>query len=118
MATKTALVPTKKEKAQPLTLITQAELTAYKELVNAENEAIEARKLKATELINLINAGCQVEKGLFSAEASTSFRRNPSWKDEAICLADQLQGAGKGEIWAQAVIDRTEPSPSTRLVVK
>lgn len=118
MATKTVSVPSKKETSRPITLITQKELKEYKLLEKEIEKLKEDYDLRATNLKDLLAANVKVEEGFFSAEISTTFRRNPKWKEEAIALADQIQGAGKGEIWAAGIINATEQSTSVRLIVK
>lgn len=97
--------------------ITQKELRAFIALSN-QLEKLEAEyKTQELSLKNLLAAGAEVQKGIHVAILKISERRNVSWKTEAICLADELRGQGKGQKWADEVIAATVPSPIVSLDV-
>jgi hypothetical protein len=101
-----------------LPVISQKELRKFVALDKKVSKLTKERDEIEASLKNLRTAGARVEKGTLTAELKYSERRTPSWKQEAIGLADTLYGKGEGEPWAKTVIEKTEPTPSVKLVVE
>lgn len=118
MATKATSVPTRKTVHEPVTLIRQHELRKFIQVRNTIEKLQKDLEIRTENLKDLLRAGVKVEEGTHIANINLTERRNPSWKGEAIDLAEQVYGLGEGEKWAAKVIERTEPVASVRLVVK
>lgn len=90
-----------------------AEIIALRQRI----ESLEA-ELKAAEgeVRQQLDAGADIEAGLFRASIKTSERRNVAWKDVALRLAERLKLNPKA--YAANVIEHTKPTVTTRLVVE
>jgi hypothetical protein len=96
--------------------ITQLELTALlslrgrlsqiEEQVEAAEQSIKAR----------LETGASLEPGDHRAELKENFRRNVSWKDVVVRLAERLKM--DGEAYCAKVLSSTKPSRSVSLVVE
>jgi hypothetical protein len=118
MATKAVSVPVKQATKQPITFISQQELRTFIKLRNLIEKKQKLLESMTDTFKNLLGAGATVEEGVHIANINMTERRNPSWKNEAVELAEQVYGLGEGEKWAAKIIEKTEPVPSVRLVVK
>ena len=63
-----------------------------------------------------LEAGAAVEPGVHVAELKEGFRRNVSWKDVVIRLAERLKL--NGEAYCAKVLAATKPSRTVSLVVE
>jgi hypothetical protein len=96
--------------------ITQLELTALlslrgrlsqiEEQVEAAEQSIKAR----------LETGASLEPGDHRAELKENFRRNVSWKDVVVRLAERLKM--DGEAYCAKVLSSTKPSRTVSLVVE
>ena len=120
MATQAKSVPAvRKETAhQPVTLIRQSELRKFISLRNRIEKQQKLLEDTSENLKSLLIAGAKVEEGVHVANVNMTERRNPSWRTEAVELAEQVYGLGEGEKWAAKIIEKAVPVPSVRLVVK
>lgn len=103
--------------AIPATQIIPQESLAEIIATRQQIEALET-KLKAAEgeVRAQLEAGGEVEAGLFRAYIKASERRNVAWKDVVVRLADRL--GLNGEAYCSNVIEHTKPTITTRLVVE
>jgi hypothetical protein len=96
--------------------ITQLELTVLlslrgrlsqiEEQVEAAEQSIKAR----------LESGASLEPGDHRAELKENFRRNVSWKDVVVRLAERLKL--DGEAYCARVLASTKPTKTTALVVE
>src|SRR6267154_1121955 len=63
-----------------------------------------------------LETGATLEPGDHRAELKENFRRNVSWKDVAIRLAERLRM--NGERYCAKVLNSTKPTRSTSLVIE
>ena len=97
--------------------ITQAQLDRIISLRNsiaalkAELELAEGITKSALEI------GITVEPGTHVATLKESFRRNISWRDVAVRLAERLYGEGRGDAHAANVLQNTKPDRTVNLVI-
>ena len=97
-------------------MITQLELTVLlalrgrlsqlEEQVEAAEQSIKAR----------LETGASLEPGDHRAELKENFRRNVSWKDVVVRLAERLKM--DGEAYCAKVLSSTKPSRTVSLVVE
>jgi hypothetical protein len=73
--------------AQP---VTQLELMALLSLRGRLHQLEEQVETAESSIKNRLEAGCPVEQGDHTAKLNQSFRRNVSWKDVAVRLANKL----------------------------
>jgi hypothetical protein len=98
--------------------ITQFEIAALLSLRNRARH-IEQQIANAEESIRArLGAGAAVEAGEHTAEVKESFRRNVSWKDVVIRLADRLYGEDRGEAYCANVLQNTEPQRTVSLILQ
>lgn len=97
--------------------ITQAQLERVIQLRNAV-AAFKGHLEKAeSQVQTALEAGASIEPGTHVASLKESFRRNISWRDVAVRLAERLYGDGRGNAYAENVLQNTKPSRSVSLVV-
>lgn len=100
----------------PATPITQLELAAFLSL-RARLPQLQAQVEAAEESIQVrLESGAELEIGDHRAELKESFRRNVSWKDVVIRLANRLKM--DGEIYCARVLAGTKPTRTVSLVVE
>jgi len=101
-------VPAVEISQQDLVDLIEARNTFAKLMKHVENleESVQTR----------LEAGASVEPGVHVAELRDSFRRNVSWKDVVIRLAERLKL--NGEAYCAKVLAATKPSRTVSLVVE
>jgi hypothetical protein len=96
--------------------ITQLELALCRSLRSRlrqlEDQVAEAEQSIKTRL----EAGVIPERGDHTAELKENFRRNVSWKDVVVRLAERLRM--DGEAYCAKVLSSTKPSRSISLVIE
>jgi predicted phage gp36 major capsid-like protein len=81
-------------------------LSQLEEQVEAAEQSIKAR----------LETGAALESGDHRAELKENFRRNVSWKDVVVRLAERLKM--DGEAYCAKVLSSTKPTRSVSLVVE
>jgi hypothetical protein len=96
--------------------ITQLELTTLLSLrgrLHQLQEQVEA----AEQSIRLrLESGAELELGDHTAEVKENFRRNVSWKDVVVRLAERLRM--DGEAYCAKVLNSTKPTRTVSLVIE
>ena len=85
----------------------RARLHQIEQQVEAAESSIKSR----------LEAGCSIEEGDHNAGLKESFRRNVSWKDVAVRLANKLY-YGKGMSYVERILRKTKPSRTVSLVIE
>jgi hypothetical protein len=85
----------------------KARLHQIEQQVEAADSSIKSR----------LQACCSIEEGDHTVELKTSFRRNVSWKDVSVRLANRLY-FGKGLSYVERILRKTKPTPSTSLLIQ
>ena len=97
--------------------ITQLELAA---LLSLRARLSQLEKQVGTAELSMktrLESGCSIEDGDHVAALKENFRRNVSWKDVTIRLANRLY-AGKGQSYADRILHKTRPTRSVSLVIE
>src|SRR5712664_1231941 len=97
--------------------ITQLELTALLSLRARLNQLEKQVESAETSIKTRLEAGCAVEEGDHVAALKENFRRNVSWKDVSVRLANKLY-YGKGLSYVERVLRKTKPSRTVSLVIE
>jgi hypothetical protein len=95
--------------------ISQLRLELVLSLRNRVRQVQVELEKQETELRNLIEAGAPIEPGEHTAIVKENLRRNVSWKDVTIRLADRLKL--DGEAYCARVLAATKPSKTTSLEI-
>jgi hypothetical protein len=95
--------------------ITQLELELLLSLRNRLKNLESQVAAEEAALKSRLEAGATVDPGVHVAELKESFRRNVSWKDVVIRLANRLKL--DGEAYCSKVLAATKPSRTVSLVV-
>ena len=96
--------------------ITQLELAALLSLRGRLHQ-LEAQVQNAEQSIKTrLETGAVLEPGDHRAELKENFRRNVSWKDVTVRLAERLRM--NGEAYCAKVLNSTKPTRSVSLVVE
>jgi len=96
--------------------ITQLELTvllALRGRLNQLQEQVEAAELS---IKTRLETGASLEAGDHVAKLKENFRRNVSWKDVVVRLADRLKM--NGEAYCDRVLTSTKPTKTVALVIE
>jgi hypothetical protein len=107
------VIPFSKPVAQQISQLEICTVVALRQDIRkrqAELDAVEA------DFKSRLEAGAGCESGLRSATLKESFRKNVSWKDVVIRLADRLKL--NGESYCEKVLASTKPSRTVSLVVE
>ena len=96
--------------------ITQLELELFLSLRNRLKNLEQQVTAEEKTLKMRLEAGASVDPGVHVAELKESFRRNVSWKDVVIRLAERLKL--NGEAYCAKVLAATKPSRTVSLVVE
>lgn len=97
--------------------ITQSEIALLLSLRNRARQ-LEAQITEAEKSVcERLEAGVSVESGEHTASLKESFRRNVAWREVTERLAERLYGEGRGEAYAENVLQNTKPSRSVSLVL-
>jgi hypothetical protein len=96
--------------------ITQLELTALLSLRGRLHQLQEQVEQAEQSIKTRLEKGAFLEPGDHRAELKENFRRNVSWKDVVIRLADRLRM--DGEAYCAKVLSSTKPSRTVSLVVE
>jgi len=96
--------------------ISQVDLEEYILLKRCAREAQERFDTKDADLRLKLETGSAVEKGVHVARLEERFRKNVSWKDVVIRLADRLNLCG--EAYCTKVLNSTKPTRSVSLVIE
>ena len=96
--------------------ITQSDLEEFIYLKRIAREAQEQFDAKEADLRARVDAGAETEAGVHVAKLKENFRRNVSWKDVVVRLADRLNLGG--EKYCDKVLASTKPSRTVSLVVE
>ena len=96
--------------------ITQLELTAFLSLRGRLRQLTEQVEAAEHSIKTRLESGTSLELGDHRAELKENFRRNVSWKDVVIRLADRLKL--NGESYCEKVLASTKPSRTVSLVVE
>ena len=97
--------------------ITQLELATLLSMRGRLHQLEEQVETAESSIKNRLEAGCSVEQGDHTAKLSQSFRRNVSWKDVVVRLANKLY-FGKGLNYVERILRKTKPTRSVSLVVE
>ena len=89
-----------------LLLSLRGRLKQLQEEIATEEESLKTR----------LEAGAEIEAGDHTAELKENNRRNVSWKDVAIRLADRLKL--DGEMYCARVLAATKPTKTVSLIVQ
>jgi len=108
-----AVIPFSKPAPQQ---ISQVDLEEYILLKRQAREAQERFDTKDADLRIRLEAGSAIEEGVHVARLEGRFRKNVSWKDVVIRLADRLKLGG--EAYCEKVLASTKPSRTVSLVVE
>ena len=96
--------------------ITQLELAALLSLRGRLHQ-LEAQVQNAEQSIKTrLETGAMLEPGDHRAELKENFRRNVSWKDVTVRLAERLRM--NGEAYCAKVLSSTKPTRSVSLVIE
>ena len=96
--------------------ITQLELTALLSLRGRLNQLQEQVEAAEQSIKARLATGASLEPGDHRAELKENFRRNVSWKDVVVRLADRLKM--NGETYCAKVLSGTKPTRTVSLVVE
>jgi hypothetical protein len=96
--------------------ITQIELVAFLSLKGRLRQVQEQVETAEASIKNRLGAGCAIEEGAHTAELKESFRRNVSWKDVVVRLAERLKL--DGQAYCARVLASTKPTKTVALVVE
>ena len=96
--------------------ITQLELTALLSLRGRLSQIEEQVETAEQSIKARLETGASLEPGDHRAELKENFRRNVSWKDVVIRLAERLKM--DGEAYCAKVLSSTKPSRTVSLVVE
>lgn len=96
--------------------ITQIELTLLLSLRGRLHQLEEQIEQAELSIKTRLETGAFLEPGDHSAELKESFRRNVSWKDIVVRLAERLRM--DGEAYCAKVLASTKPSRSVSLDIK
>jgi hypothetical protein len=96
--------------------ITQLELELLLSLRNRLKKLQDQVDDEENALKSRLEAGTTVDPGVHVAELKESFRRNVSWKDVVIRLAERLKL--NGEAYCAKVLSSTKPSRTVSLVIE
>jgi hypothetical protein len=96
--------------------ITQLELTALLSLRGRLSQLEEQVETAEQSIKARLETGASLEPGDHRAELKENFRRNVSWKDVVIRLAERLKM--DGEAYCAKVLSSTKPSRTVSLVVE
>lgn len=97
--------------------ITQLELVTLLSLRGRLHQLEEQVETAESSIKHRLEAGGAVEQGDHTAKLSQSFRRNVSWKDVAVRLANKLY-FGEGLNYVDRILRKTKPTRSVSLVVE
>src|SRR5687767_4843215 len=62
-----------------------------------------------------LEVGVSIEPGTHIASLKECFRRNISWRDVSVRLAERLYGEGRGSAYAENVLQNTKPDRTVSL---
>ena len=96
--------------------ITQLELTALLSLRGRLHQLQEQVEAAEQSIKTRLETGALLESGDQRAELKENFRRNVSWKDVVVRLAERLKM--DGEAYCAKVLSSTKPSRTVSLVVE
>ena len=96
--------------------ITQLELTVFLSLSGRLHQLEEQVKQAEQAIKARLEHGAALEPGDHRAQLKENFRRNVSWKDVVIRLADRL--CMDGEAYCAKVLNSTKPTRTVSLVVE
>ena len=83
-----------------------------------EIQRLKANLTEAEESLKLrLEAGAQVESGVFRAWLKEHFRRAVAWREVAERLATRLYGDGRGSGYCEGVLKNTKPTATVSLHV-
>jgi hypothetical protein len=99
-----------------LQAITQLELAALLSLRGRLSQIEEQVETAEQSIKARLETGAPLEPGDHRAELKENFRRNVSWKDAVVRLAERLKL--DGEAYCAKVLSSTKPSRSVSLVVE
>jgi hypothetical protein len=97
--------------------ITQLELELLLSLRGRLHQLQEQVESAEQSIKTRLETGATLEPGDHRAELKENFRRNVSWKDVSIRLANRLY-YGKGQSYADRILRKTKPSRTVSLVVE
>ena len=100
----------------PLEPITQLELTALLSLRGRFHQLKEQVEQAEQSIKTRLEKGAFLEPGDHHAELKENFRRNVSWKDLVIRLAERLRM--NGEAYCAKVLASTKPTRTVSLVIE
>jgi hypothetical protein len=96
--------------------VSQLELSAFLSLRGRLHQ-LETQVESAEQSIkDRLEKGCSVEEGDHTAALKENLRRNVSWKDVVIRLAERLKL--DGEVYCAKVLSSTKPSQTVSLVIE
>lgn len=98
------------------TQITQLELAAFLSLRGRLHQLQEQVESAEESIKTRLGSGAELEPGDHRAELKENFRRNVSWKDVVIRLANRLRM--DGEAYCAKVLSSTKPTRSVSLDVE
>jgi len=96
--------------------LTQLELTVFLSLGSRLRQLEEQVKQAEQSIKTRLENGAALEQGDHRAELKENFRRNVSWKDVVIRLAERLRM--NGEAYCAKVLNSTKPTRTVSLVVE
>jgi len=108
-----AVIPFSKPAAQQISQVDLEEYILFKRLAREAQEKFDA---KDSDLRAKLESGSAIEEGVHVARLEERFRKNVSWKDVVIRLADRLKLGG--ESYCEKVLASTKPSRTVSLVVE
>ena len=96
--------------------ITQLELTMFLSLRSRLRQLEEQVKQAEQSIKTRLEHGAALEPGDHRAQLKENFRRNVSWKDVVIRLADRL--CMDGEAYCAKVLNATKPTRTISMVIE
>jgi hypothetical protein len=100
----------------PAKPITQLDLETFILARNSLAKAKEQFEIAETDLTTRLQAGAPVQEGVHVATLKPTSRRNVSWKDVVVRLAERLKM--DGEAYCAKVLSATKPTPGISLDVR
>jgi hypothetical protein len=98
-------------------VITQNQLERVIQLRNAADAFAKYLEKADSGVKAALESVATVEPGTHVASLKEQFKRSIAWKDVAIRLAERLYGDGRGNAYAENVLQNTKPDRSVKLVV-
>jgi hypothetical protein len=97
--------------------VTQLELATLLSLRGRLHQIEQQVETAEQSIKSRLEAGCSIEEGDHVAGLKESFRRNVSWKDVSVRLANKLY-YGKGLSYVERILRKAKPTRTVSLVIE